>query len=335
MKPWKPAYVELLRQNIEEYRHVKFIDNRRRKTRTVSQSVSQKKGTKSQDSHGTQKKTKGINKDSESDWNSNAKLPLGSKWPSNKEIMNSPKEQGDVVTKRKKSVRRYQIKTFVEKEDKVLRKAIRQGKEGNIVLLARKLNRSRASVRDRIEKIKTGVYTREYKAFTLQEDLVIIDAAVEHFSQVKSIKKTNLLNHKQTAESLQRNSRSVYHRWEKILKVWLLSHQSKTLNLDVRLMLANVLVDNFDSISSIDWGQVSNCKEFSGDTEVSLRGLFFAYMMKNAAEHFKVDRSKLTLRQVAEAAEVAYSSGNVMRVSGKIEERQIKIIEYFEKCKLK
>ena len=32
MKPWKPEYVELLRQNIEELRHVKFIDNRGRKT---------------------------------------------------------------------------------------------------------------------------------------------------------------------------------------------------------------------------------------------------------------------------------------------------------------
>ena len=31
MKPWKPEYVELLRQNIEELRHVKFIDNRGRK----------------------------------------------------------------------------------------------------------------------------------------------------------------------------------------------------------------------------------------------------------------------------------------------------------------
>ena len=27
MKPWKPEYVELLRKNIEEYRHVNFIDN--------------------------------------------------------------------------------------------------------------------------------------------------------------------------------------------------------------------------------------------------------------------------------------------------------------------
>ena len=31
MKPWKPEYVELLIQNMEELRHVKFIDNRGRK----------------------------------------------------------------------------------------------------------------------------------------------------------------------------------------------------------------------------------------------------------------------------------------------------------------
>ena len=30
MKPWKLEYVELLRQNIEELRHVDFIDNKGR-----------------------------------------------------------------------------------------------------------------------------------------------------------------------------------------------------------------------------------------------------------------------------------------------------------------
>ena len=139
MKPWKPEYVDLLRQSIEEYRNVDFIDNR------------------------------GRNEGSEPDLNLNAKLPLGSKRTSNsKKIMNSPMGKGDVVTKRRKNFRINQIKPFVDKEDKVLRKAIRKGKEGNITLLARKLNRPRASVRDRIEKIKTGVSTREYKTYTLQ-----------------------------------------------------------------------------------------------------------------------------------------------------------------------
>ena len=125
----------------------------------------------------------------------------------------------------------------------------------------------------------------------------------------------------------------MYWRWETKLKVWLLGYYSKTLNLDVRIMLANILADNFDSFSTIDWEQVSHYKEFSGHTDRSLRMLFFSNLAASASLNLNVVKSQLTLRQVAEFAEVHYRGDNVMKVSQNLQTRQMQIIEYFEKIK--
>ena len=227
----------------------------------------------------------------------------------------------------------YVSKAFVENEDEILRRAIREGKDGDIMTLAKTLNRDYASVRDRIVKLKTGVSTRVHKSFTLEEDQVILDAALEHFQQVQSIKETNLLNLREISDRLKRNTKSVRYRWENMLKVWLLGYYSKTLNLDVRIMLGNILADNFDSVSTIDWEQVSHYKEFSGHTDRSLRMLFFSNLAASASLNLNVIKSQLTLRQVAEFAEVHYRGDNVMKVSQNLQTRQMQIIEYFEKIK--
>ena len=227
----------------------------------------------------------------------------------------------------------YVSKAFVENEDEILRRAIREGKDGDIMTLAKTLNRDYASVRDRIVKLKTGVSSRVHKSFTLEEDQVILDAALEHFQQVQSIKETNLLNLREISDRLKRNTKSVRYRWENMLKVWLLGYYSKTLNLDVRIMLGNILADNFDSVSTIDWEQVSHYKEFSGHTDRSLRMLFFSNLAASASLNLNVIKSQLTLRQVAEFAEVHYRGDNVMKVSQNLQTRQMQIIEYFEKIK--
>ena len=58
------------------------------------------------------------------------------------------------------------------------------------------------------------------------------------------------------AASFRRNKDSVRLRWEVRLKVWLKSYYTKTLNLDIKVMLANILADNFEDIDSIDWNFV-------------------------------------------------------------------------------
>ena len=115
-------------------------------------------------------------------------------------------------------------KRFVGKEDKILWRAIRKGKDGDVKSLAKTLNRNAESVRNRIVKLKTGVSIKVKKSFTLEEDLFILDAALEHFHQVQSIKETRLLNLRETSDRLKRNIFSVYNRWENLMKVWLIGY---------------------------------------------------------------------------------------------------------------
>ena len=60
------------------------------------------------------------------------------------------------------------------------------------------------------------------KAFNLLDDLIIVEAALEHFRKVKTLKKTKLKSKKLKiiGECLKINSEVVYSRWKK-LKTWL------------------------------------------------------------------------------------------------------------------
>ena len=92
-------------------------------------------------------------------------------------------------------------------------------------------------------------------------------------------------------------------------------------------MLANVIADNFDSMDNIDWKMLLKYPEFSGNTETSLRTVFFSNLLKNAAKRMKVDQFDLTLRQIAEDAEAHYQHPTIFK---HIEQRKKEVIEYFE-----
>ena len=93
-------------------------------------------------------------------------------------------------------------------------------------------------------------------------------------------------------------------------------------------MLANLLVDKFETVLSIDWDQVIGHQEFSGHTKSSLGNLLHHYMMKTAAKHFKVHISSLTLKQIAEVARIMYSDRR-SKVPDNLRKRQDVIIEYW------
>ena len=222
-------------------------------------------------------------------------------------------------------------KSFTAEEDKILLEAIREGKEGDVVRLAETLDRNQASVITRIKKLKlTGEGRAALKLYTLEEDMVILDAAVEQYRKVKSLKDTNLSSAttKSLSQDLKREERSISKRWEHHLKVWLRGYYSNTLNKEVRLLLANLLVEKFETILSIDWDQVTGYKEFSGYTMSSLRKLLHLDLMPVTVRHFNVPTSSLTLKQIAEVARIKFSDGK--KVPDKLRKRQDDIIKYWE-----
>ena len=139
--------------------------------------------------------------------------------------------------------------------------------------------------------------------------MVIMDAAMEQYKEVESLKDITLSQAiiESLSQDLRKQDRSVYQRWEHYLKVWLLGYYSKTLNKEVRLLLANLLVDRFETVVSIDWDQVIGYQEFSGHTKTSLKRLLRYNLMLAASRHFKIPKSNITLKQIAEVAKIKYS----------------------------
>ena len=86
----------------------------------------------------------------------------------------------------------------------------------DLVGLVKELNRSQSSIRYRIKKLKlTGERRAKTKMFTLEEDMVIMDAAMEQNKEVKSLKDTTFspASLESLSQYLKRDGRSVFKRW--------------------------------------------------------------------------------------------------------------------------
>ena len=311
MKPWKAEHVELLRQKIEELRHVSLIDDTGSNENMDTTST---KGSEEKIDDGGEKLSKSV--------------PKKRKGPKNPDISDTGKKQKQVSNRKT-----YTLQFFKPEEDKILLKAMRSGEDIDYNKFAKKLNRDHASIRDRVKKLEmTGVSTKTSKRFTLEEDLKVIDSALKNLKEFSKLDDTPLKDVQDLSLSLKRNVSSLKQRWDRRLKVWLKSYYTKTLNLDIRIMLAEVLADNFEDIDSIDWNLVSSFKEFSGHTVTSLKSTFFAYILYNTSKlHCKEDKTKLTLREIANDAAVTYSKENAGKVTDATLKRQRDVIDYFEK----
>ena len=149
-----------------------------------------------------------------------------------------------------------------------------ENKFAGVAEVAKALNRPKRSIYSRIDLLGSGSGIRRLKTFSLQEDFLIIDNVLKSLKQCKSLEETQLQDHLKIAKSLDRPRNSAYERWNTQIKSWLLQYYQKTLNLEIRPMLINVLAENFDSIESIDWEWVKKVPEFSGYTA---KGQTFRY----------------------------------------------------------
>ena len=228
-------------------------------------------------------------------------------------------------------------RSFLEHEDELIFKAIRKSSKDskiNIPKLCKILHRNHASVEQRIKKLMlTGVSKMNSKRFSLEEDMIIIDTVLDKFEKSdKSLEDvvkfpSDII---ELGSLLQRTHQSVFERWKAILLSTLLGHYRKSLNLDVKSMLANFLLDNFTSNSCIDWNLVLKQPEFSGQTELMIKKVYHRLVYK-ASKQYSVDKMEVTLEQIAEHAN---NDNSVKRFNDRMRKRQIDIVEYFENsCK--
>ena len=246
-------------------------------------------------------------------------------------------EHAELKVRRRKSFRRLEIegrKVFTREEDDFLINYIKntpnESRRDRVRELKKQMNRSFKSIERRLFDIEKGRIApkRENKAFSLQEDQLIIDAAITNLEVSRNLKETDLPNYKELSKTLKnRNPHSLELRWNIHIKTWLLQYYNKTLNLQIKPMLANVLADNFDSFDSIDWKMVLEFKEFDGHTENSLRYLFYSNLVPRAISALEKERSNLTLKEIAKVID-QNSQRNYTRKGVKIRQREL--IDYFE-----
>ena len=221
---------------------------------------------------------------------------------------------------------------FSSAEDKILLEVVKDFVENEKVKwdtvkdLSKKLNRSKDSVAKRIDILRgIGKKKRTVHQFSREEDFIIIDKAVDEMRNGKMLREIFLKDSKDLADTLKRVRHSIYNRWNAHIKAWLLQHRHKTLNLDIKPMLANVLADNFPSVDKIDWNLVFTHPEFLGHTEESLK-LQYQQLIKYVCDHLKVSQSEVTLKSIAEFAVERYKPRKI----AKNEQRQLELINYFE-----
>ena len=245
----------------------------------------------------------------------------------NKNIDNLVKSQKQVISRKC-----HTNVLFKPEEDRILLEAIRSGEQLDFTKLAKKMNRNSGSVINRVNKLKfTGVSTKAFSSYTLLEDLTIIDSAVKNLQQSSKLDDVFLKDAEDLADRFRRKAESVRGRWTYTLIVWLKSYYKKTLNLDIRIMLANYVADNFDSIDSIDWNKVLAFEEFSAYSIHSIRYKFHSVIVRSAQKYSQRDSTCLTLREIAQHASVVYSKENVKKIRATVLARQTEVINHFEK----
>ena len=222
-------------------------------------------------------------------------------------------------------------KPFTPLEDEYLRQIIESGQNVSFTELGRRMNRHQTSVKERMEKIKHGEDLRILKkTFTLEEDLIIIDSLIQNLLNNKTLRTamSTIYDFDDKSMALRPESQrtSVTKRWLCTLQPWLLSYYEKTLNLEIRPMLANYLRDNFESRQQIDWDQTVQVKSFSGQTVKSLKASF-SIMIRNCRKRKNIKSSEVTLQDIVEYANSVYPD---RKMRNPIKRRQQAVIGYFE-----
>jgi len=217
-------------------------------------------------------------------------------------------------------------KRFTQEEDAIILRSYKiDGEKLDVNSLAKKIGRSRASVKFRLQSLKMGDTRMKHTVFTLLEDKAIIDMVFPYQNQALEGQVPSWEWVRMAEEMGQRRSQTLRSRWELGLRPWLLQNQAGTLNLNINSLLVSHLVSTYSSIEAIVWSEVAKKADFRGHTEASLRGMFYSKLLKCASRALGKGIQLVTLREVAEV-----QSARVVRETRRtVQERQEEVINYW------
>jgi len=243
-------------------------------------------------------------------------------------------ECGSTVVRKKAFICLSKKRPFTPDEDDLIRTRIEEfGDNVKPGKLAKELCRNSGSVIRRIKVLKSGDMGRKYKLFSLLEDKKILEKVLPNLEE-KNLK--DIVLHESSiqdlAKDLGRSTASVSNRWTYTLQPWIMRHRAGTLNLDIRQMLVNHLSETYSERESIQWDVVAQRPEFAGHTEISLRGIFTNNILCAVQRHgLNMNIIDISLKQIADGFNRFIAEGKPTKVSEKVRERQIKVIEYYER----
>jgi len=225
---------------------------------------------------------------------------------------------------------------FLPSEDKIVLEAIKQfGDRIDTHKLARELKRPHGTVHARVKLLKSGRSLGKKKRFTFVEDCKILDKILIKLKKnlTEKIVKEDLdpKDCEELGVNLDRNHRSIFHRWTEILRPWLNQFFLGTLGLDIRVGLANFLADNFVSRSEVDWERVAMEKEFAGNDPKKLMAVFSEIIERSVRRrrpYYDISRNEITLKQIQVFANDKLKSKREIK---SVKQRQMDIIDYFTK----
>ena len=311
MKALNLKYVKLLQRTYEKYKSIDLLSS-------SNEVQPENFDTKS-------KVSKELNVDSTSSKANNSK-------------QNKTKRNGKLKRTNRPKVVRDKPQAFLKNEDEIIFAAIEESsniKKINIPKLSKILNRHHASVEQRVKKLLlTGESRMGSRRFSLEEDMIIIDTVIKKMTESRKNVENVIAFPSDIIELgplLKRTHQSVFERWKAIILSTILGHHRKSLNLDIKMMLANYLAENFESTESIDWATVREQSEFAGCSEIMIKKIYHRLIYKTSKE-LSIDKLEVKPQQIVHHINRRGTVHKFYKISDKLRRRQIEIIEYFEKC---
>jgi len=233
----------------------------------------------------------------------------------------------------RKNKANYGLKRYSEEENEFILKYLENNtglnQAAKIRELEKLMGRTYHSIKYQLKVLRSGpiVPARKRKIYSLTEDKFIIDEAIKHLKDCKSLREAKIQNLLDFSKFLKRSHKTINERWESSIKCWLLQYYNKNLNQEIRPMLVDLIHKNFDSIVDINWEFVSCHQEFSGYNISGLKKLFFA-MIDKVSKYLSKPSYEVSLNEIAKFTEEYFNRQR--RTQSFREKRKIDCVEYFE-----
>jgi len=186
---------------------------------------------------------------------------------------------------------------FSPEEDQVIIQFVeKEGKKW--AALAKRLERSLTTVKRRYE-ILSPEYEVKGGRFTAEEDEIILGDVFNANKNILMDKNITTEDWKRIGNKLGRNHLYVQSRWSYSLEPTLTRHHAGTLNMDVRkVLLDHLLEHNMQYAQDVNWKELAKLPKFAGATHQHLYRKYESMRSNTSSKYPELSEDKLTTEEI-------------------------------------